>query len=308
MTKKINILVLALCSLFFIQGQAQSSALSIGVRGGGAAWLSPTTADATTEIKNHIGGNGLVEFRYAYIANVSASFEMGLQVGLGAGFGMASFSGTEQRQFVNTDYLGNAIGYSTVAEYTHKEQFMQTEVSLLLALRASGFVANIGPKLMLPLMVSGRTTIPHADIDAYYKQYNVHVVNQLITGKLESPAVNEGQIGLPAYNLLMAVEAGWEWYVSDNRLGLQTYADISVWSPSASSSANPLLSVAPITDRVDPAAVVTTNSAAGVFRSGRLVEFGVRCYYAFSVGRKRYMKRYQPARDSYEHRNRYWWW
>ena len=89
--------------------------------------------------------------------------------------------------YTNIDYLGNKMDYSIDATYSLKDQFAKVDVSLLLAMRFGGVTLNLGPRFMLPFAANRALTINEANIDAYYSAYDVHVVNQLITGKLETP-------------------------------------------------------------------------------------------------------------------------
>lgn len=278
------------------------SALSVGVRGGGQMWL-PKAADESTVVKSTFGGAGMLDVRYAYYDRVAPMFQMGLTVGAAAGYGGAGFQGTNTANFTNTDYLGNKMEYSTTAAFRQSETFLRTDFSLMLAIRAGGFVANIGPRVMLPFMASPTLTINEANIQAYYPKYNVTIENELITGMIETPYHTKISNQKIPMSLLVGAEVGYEFPIGDHALGVQAYADFGLWSgkESVNDSGSRLIEVKPIAES-GPAEVKVNPE--GLVASRRMVDFGVRVYISFNVGGEP-MPDEQPARDTREHHNRY---
>ena len=306
---KQNILVLALCSLFFIQGQAQTSMLSIGVRGGGQTYLPTAAVGATGEVKPGIGGAGALDVRYTYYGSVASQVQLGVAVGAGFGYGTTGIKGTNMDSYTNIDYLGNKMDYSIDATYSLKDQFAKVDVSLLLAMRFGGVTLNVGPRFMLPFAATGTVTISEASIDAYYPLYNVHVTDQLITGKLETPYTEKHPSNISKYNLLIAAEIGYEWRLNQHDLGVQLFAEAAVWSKQTPNplTPNPLIQVQPITDASNPVPFVTVGSAESFVSGRRYIGVGVRAYYAFHIEHIR-LRQFKPRGDSRDHRNRYLWW
>ena len=224
------IVFLGLCA-GCIGAWAQTSMLSIGVRGGGQAFLPTAAVGATGEVKPGIGGTGALDIRYTYYGSVASPVELGVAVGAGFGYGTTGIKGTNMDSYTNIDYLGNKMDYSIDATYSLKDQFAKVDVSLLLAMRFGGVTLNVGPRFMLPFAATGTVTISEASIDAYYPAYNVHVTDQLITGKLETPYQQTTTSSLPQYAALMALEIGYEWALNTNHsLGVQVFAEAAVWS------------------------------------------------------------------------------
>ena len=308
---KQNILVLALCSLFFIQGQAQTSMLSIGVRGGGQTYLPTAAVGATGEVKPGIGGAGALDVRYTFYGNLTDRFGLGVAVGAGIGYGATNMKGKNSDTYSNTDYLGNKMDYTVNSTYLLTDRFAKADVSLLLALSFYHVTLHIGPRFMLPFAASSTATITQASIDAYYPLYDVHVVDQLITGKLETPYSQPVPSSLPAYHVLMALEIGYEWHLTDRHiLGLQAFADIAVWSPKSpmTNHQSPIIRVAPIRNANDPVPSVTVNAPSSI-TNRRYLDFGIRAYYAFSFTNPSSRSRRHPhSRDTRNHHNRYLWW
>lgn len=304
MRVKSNILVFILCSFsaaVFTPALAQSQ-LAVGVRGGGQLWL-PATTDAGTEVKGSMGGGGLLDISYAYYGRVGRAFELGASAGIGIGYGVAGIHGKNSAAFTNVDYLGNTMKYTTSATFKLSESFARMDASLMLAMRAGGFVANIGPRLMVPFATKSNLTIEEATIAAHYPKYNVTVTNELITGKLETPYQAPLTSHRSSLTLLMGLEVGYEFPVGNNAIGIQAFADIGLWSNHQSLITNhKLITVSPITASGTPA-VVTVGDPNALVSSKRFVDFGLRVYYAFSFNKSR--NKNGHATDTKEHHNRY---
>lgn len=309
MKVKKYIVVLCLLSFIFCPGQANTSMLSIGVRGGGQTYLPTAAVGATGEVKPGIGGTGALDVRYTYYGSVASQVQLGVAVGAGVGYGTTGIKGTNMDSYTNIDYLGNKMDYSIDATYSLKDQFAKVDVSLLLAMRFGGVTLNVGPRFMLPFAATGTVTISEASIDAYYPLYNVHVTNQLITGKLETPYQQTTTSSLPQYAALMALEIGYEWRFNRHALGVQLFAEAAVWSKQTPNplTPNPLIQVNPITDASNPVPVVTVGSAEPFVSGRRYIGVGVRAYYAFHIEHIR-IRQFKPRSDSRDHRNRYLWW
>ena len=280
--------------------------LSIGVRGGGQTFLSSSSV-ASTELKGGFGGGGTLDLRYTFYGCLTDRMGIGFTAGAGFGFGTTALNGTHTDHYTNTDYLGNRMDYETSATFKQKEQFGKADISLLLAFCFGNVTLNIGPRMMLPFASSSLLTLTETTIDAYYPQYNVHIVNEPITGYRATPHTLPFAPAIPKYNLLMAAEIGYEWYIQNQHcLGLQIYADIGVWHSPLPVTDNPLpiISVAPITDSDTPAPAVTINDPSYLVSHRRFLDFGLRAYYAFAFGRSA-KDNHSRARDTKNHRNRY---
>ena len=287
--KGIRWIVVLWASLMLSPMMAQTSALVVGLRGGA------TILD--------VGGTGMVDLRYAWYGDLTGGCHLGLAVGAGIGYGQINFKGSESLAYSRTDYLGNTIDYSIDADYKQANRYASAEISLLAAFRMSGFTLNIGPRFMLPFGCSAKQTITRAEIVAYYPLYDVSVPNEEITGKLATPYTQSCASVIPKYNLLLALEAGWEFALSGNHsLGVQAYADIGLWSPKANSStsAEPLIDVAPIETANTPATVTVHNASVDPKRHFAV---GVRVYYTFQISSERSRRIYTG--DTRDHRNRY---
>ena len=299
--------ILVLCLLAFVVSpiKAQSSVLSVGVRGGGQMMLPTAAAGTTAELKPGIGAAGTFDLRYTFYGHVTERIGIGSGLGVGAGYGTTSIKGTNTDAYSNTDYLGNQLDYTVNTSFSQSDRFVKAEASLLLAFRFGGVTLNVGPRLMMPFASSSSLTVKEAHIDAYYPLYNVHVPDELITGYLETPTTQTVTASLPKYNVLMALELGYEWRIQDKHcLGVQLFADVAVWSQQSSGVNNPspLIVVGPITDAANPVPAVSVNADAAACNK-RYIDFGVRAYYAFDFGSRRNRR----ASGGHDHRNRFLW-
>ena len=290
---------------------AQTSMLSIGVRGGGQTYLPTAAVGATGDMHAGIGGTGALDVRYTFYGQLADRFELGFAISAGIGYGTTGIKGTNMDSYTNIDYLGNKMDYTVNATYSLKDQFAKGDAALLLAMRFSGVTLNVGPRFMLPFATSSALTIRSASIDAYYPLYDVHVRDQLITGKLTTPYTLPHTAIIPRYSLLVAAEIGYEWSLSkQSSLGLQLYADVGVWNSAGKNPApiTPLIQVSPITSAENPVPTVTVGDIAPMIKDLRYIDFGLRVYYAFSFESDKGYKSRFNTRDTRLHRNRYYWW
>jgi len=314
MTKYRNILLI--CTLYSVLCtplSAQTSLLGIGLRGGGQMNIPSAAEKSTADVRSGLGGVGGIDLRYTFYSCIGTT-GIGFTVGAGFGYGSAALKGTNTDQYTNMDYLNNRIDYTIDSKFRQTDKFAQTNASLMLALCFGNFTLNIGPRFMLPISPSSNLTIEEAHINAYYPTYDVNVTDQMITGVLTTPYTQSVSSFLPKYNVLMGAEIGYEFSITDKTfLGFQLFADISVWSPQSpiSNLQSPIVSVSPITDSSSPVPAVSVNSLNDRIAGMRYMDFGLRAYIAFSVGKnseEHEHLRFNSRRDTKYHRNRYRWW
>ena len=286
--------------------------LSVGVRGGGQMMLPTVVAGMTGTMSATFGGAGALDLRYTFYGEPTDRIDIGFAVSAGVGYGSAGIQGTRTDTYTNLDYKGNALDYTCTAQYSQTDRFAKADAALLLAMRFSGVTINIGPRFMLPFAASSALTIRSASIEAYYPAYDVNVRDQLITGKLTTPYTAPRTLLMPRYSLLIAAEIGYEWSLGDqSALGLQLYADVSVWDKPSAVSYQPsvLIQVSPITDAANPVPMVTVGDANPLISSCRYLDFGIRIYYGFTISHDTYRDaKTRHARDTRLHHNRYRWW
>ena len=276
--------------------------LALGLRGGGQICSTEATKDHNPHPE--FSGVGMAELRFGAFGTVANNVDLGFNAGVGAGYGGMGVRRTSKNGFITTDYLGNMIVYETTAEYKLKEDFVRLDLSLFFSLKAKGFVMNIGPRFVMPFATSSSLTIEEATILARYADYAVTLNNEKITGVLPTPYRQQMDAVLPKYHLVMALEAGYEWKIEDNAVGLQAFGDFGVWNSGRKVPDAELLEIGPITAGEDPSAKVTVNTDH-LSSFYLLHSFGLRAYYAFCFGQNR--GKHSPSQDTNQHKNRYLW-
>ena len=314
-SEKFIVLICTLYSVLCTPLGAQTSVLSVGVSGGGQMMLPTVVAGTTGTMSAALGGAGTLDLRYTFYGEPTDRIGIGFAISAGIGYGTAGVQGTNTDTYTNRDYTGNAIDYTCTANYAQTDRFAKGDAALLLAMKFGGVTLNLGPRFMLPFAASSALTIRQSAIDAYYPAYDVHVRDQLITGKLTTPYTLPHTPIIPRYSLLVAAEIGYEWSLSEqSSLGLQLYADVAVWNqpypsnPLIPSSSNPLIQVSPITSQENPVPTVSIGDIAPMIKDLRYIDFGLRVYYAFSIESDKGYKSRFNTRDTRLHRNRYYWW
>lgn len=276
---------------------AQTSTFSVGVRGGGLMWL-PEAVSLGKNAASSLGGEGLVEFRYTYYGHVGLTTGLGITAGIDAGYSTSGFYGTHNLLYIPTTSTSGweRFYYNDAVDYKQTEQYMRTDISLMMALHAGGFVLNVGPRFMMPFFGTENTSGKSNNRAAYVE-----------------PNINEtSSAALPLCNLLMGIEAGWEFPLSSGALGLQAYADVGVWhnqkkyipsaSPASVYSPPDVLVVTTYDGSGIPRS--TIQSANGIVKERRLVDFGIRLYYSFYSSSYVRRKRPCPPWDTRLHHNR----
>ena len=303
------ILICTLYSVLCTPLSAHTSMVSIGVRGGGQTYLSSTT-DPSSSVQGTFGAAGTLDLRYTFYGCLTDRFGIGFTLGAGVGYGSTGIQGNHTDTYTNFDYLGNQMDYSISSAFKQTDRFAKGEATLMASFCFGNIILNIGPRFMIPFSTSSLLTITEANIDAYFPAYNVHIVNELISGKLETPYnCNPSPVTRNPYSVLIAAELGYEWYfTAKSCLGIQAYADVSVWNNQSpiTNHQSPLIEVSPITDASNPVPDVTVGSIEPLISSRRYLDFGLRVYFGFSIGSEK-PRDMNPARDSKYHHNRYRW-
>lgn len=265
-----------------VAAMAQSH-ISVGVRGGYGGFL-PTQ----TGVDGHVAPNAMLDVQFAHYWSAGEE-DLGLRTGLDVGFAQARYTQVLNDHFVNIDYLGHPMEY-TVTASSVAEQMMdvQLEVPLLFAMRANGFILNVGPKLLIPMWFSNRLDINGLNISAYYPEFGVTVPNELITGSVSENLLHQqSSEGTFVLSVLAYMDLGYEWRIrrTDNLIGVSFFAEASPWTYSqpAHKGSRPI-EVAPIINPDNPPAQVTVHRLSDVMPSMPVfLNFGLKLYYALEV-------------------------
>ena len=261
---------------------------TIGLRGGIASQLHQPVAGQ--DAKWGIGGDVLLDLQYAhYWTKDGRATDLGLIVGLSAGYAQGSFKGSENSTFTkgNLDYTVRAEGINET------DRQIQLEVPLMFSLiHQSGLFFNVGPRFMIPVYTPYKQTINSATaaISAYDPATGVTLQDNIVTGKYidQQPAEANGlQFKL---NIMLTAEIGYEWILnSGNSLGLGVYADYSVYNTRSklnAAASESLLSITPPSD--NGIASLEMLSATNTYaKSVGYFDLGVKLAYHFNFPKKR---------------------
>lgn len=202
---------------------------TIGVRGGVASQLH----QAVSGVNAHwgIGGDALLDLQYAhYWTSDARKIDLGLIVGLSAGYAQGSFSGAVDSTFTKGD-LRYSVEAQEIKETDHQ---IQLEIPVMFSLiHDCGFFFNVGPRFMLPVYTPFKQTINPATttIAAYNGETGVTLVDNPVTGQYKGEQPKEGNDLQWKINIMLTAELGYEWILkSGNSLGLGVYADYSVYN------------------------------------------------------------------------------
>lgn len=279
-------LIIAL-SLWATLMTAQTSGLQFAVGGGGQLWQAEACNEASELSKGSFGLDASIGVRYAWYKTLGTSSQLGFMAGVGFGYGTNAIEGQTADAFVNTDYYGNDMQYTTQTRFKQTEQFWKTDIALLLAFRHQGFVAQAGPRFITPVGGTRSLSVSQSSIRAYYPAYGVEVEDALVTGRLDTPYSQSEKHPANWYSLAFALEVGWEWQLAgDNRLGVQACFDIGSTLAYKPQPYSPLVEVSQIDNTADPVPGVSVGWADPLVGKRLYIDFGLRLYYVLPLGTK----------------------
>jgi len=302
-----TLLFIVLC-LCFLPVCAHESMITIGLRAGAQTAFPSVRDDATARVRFGLGGTGMLDCRYAFYGTVHDYINIGATIGMGLGFGTSALAGTNTDRYRNIDYRNQPIDYTVHSTFRQTDLFGKNEWSVMFAMIFRDVVINVGTQFMFPFAASAKMKIKEASINAYYPQYGVDVPNERITGKLDCPTKQVVASNRPQTEILVAVEAGYQWHMDPKRrIGVQGYAYIGVWNnyrPYAQTN-QPLIQVEPILNVHDPIPDITVRSINGQLNGLQSLEVGIRAFYSFTF--YSYQKKAFLPYDTRSNHNRYMW-
>lgn len=250
------------------EAKRQFNRFGIGLRGGAASMMQQTIAPANGQWQ--IGFDALLDLQYAHYWQRGSKPACGILTGLSVGYARNGVKANGDRTFDIQDEDLDDIRYTvTGADATEHDGSVLIEVPVLFSMiAAEHFFLNIGPRVSLPVFSHYDQTLAPTHIDAWNRTKNVHVTDQLITGKVTDDLLRQkGATKLARLNILLSCELGYEQPLKNGQaIGIGLYGDYSVFSlypgnptgkeligivpPSSASPA--LVSVAPLTEALVP--------------------------------------------------------
>ena len=295
-----------LIGLMLVMGTMWATAQSLVSFGahGGVDFLMPKSE---IPMRSKLGMAGLFDIGYTFYVPGRA-LDCGLHIGLSGGYAANVTRFEFEQQFTNFDYLGNEMQYATSGAMSASLQRFYVEMPLMLALRSNHFVLQLGAKAQYTLRSKTVSAIEETLIDAYYVPYDVHVVNELITGKVPAEMLKSEQAGgAPLFSVAAAGRIGYEGSVGTNgKLGIMLYVDYSVWNNYTNTGlGEPVLSVHAIANPSYPVPDVTINNALYSFVTRiHPLQAGISFYYGIEFGAQNQQRYSRYSRPRYS-RSRY---
>jgi hypothetical protein len=258
------------------------SLVSFGGRGG-FDFMVPGTKQT---LHSKFGVAGAVDIGYTYYWHIGALNGLGIHTGISAGYATSDCEIEFNQQYTNYDYLNNELQYTTTGKTGISMKRAYAEVPLMVAFRSNkNIIAQLGLKVQYAFKSSITQQTKEATIDAYFPAYDIHITDQLITGRITEEDKN-GRIlegSAPTWNLVLAMRAGYEFRFNKKHIvGIAAYLDFNLWNNlSFPQIDQPHIAVAPITDPVSPVPAVTVNNAfSTVISRINPIQIGVSVYYA----------------------------
>lgn len=256
---------------------------TIGVRAGTASMLQKMVNESA---KSQFGFDVLLDLQYAHYWQNKKEHKIGLLTGVSVGLAQGGLKASKSvDQYTVTDPDGMKADYTVTADNIKEtDRQIQLEVPLMFSLISrQGIFFNIGPRFFLPVYTPYKATLDNPDIDAYFKQTDVHVTNEKITGLLENKQVTgkgttDNKLKL---NITLGTELGYEWQLKNGHsLGLGAYANYGLYSMYKQDAQN-LKSLVTVTPAIP--STVTTNSATESWTQKMgFVDVGIKLAYHFN--------------------------
>ena len=264
---------------------AQPHYISIGLRGGAGTFL--TKGSEALDIHNIWEPAFMLDANYSHLWQVQP-VQLGITTGLGFGYVGGGYKASAIEQYTNIDYLGHPIEYTnTVTDIYERTHGFAMEIPALFALHWQGLVLHAGLRLQIPLWYRCKQSIDNVSISAYYPEYDVTLVDEVITGYV--PKDEYGSLiakrDVADFSLLLSMDIGYEWQLtSADWLGLSAYIDGAPYSHPAGKQTARIIDVAPISDPSNPPAEVTVNTLIGAGATHmNYIACGVKLTYRFDV-------------------------
>lgn len=269
-----------------VQAFSQAHGIEAGARLGGNMWQ---TSDLTSKIGFTYG----IDVAYSCRWTLKEQVQIGPRVGLSLAHSAGGFSKDDiNEQFVNTDYLGNAMAYTIHGSAEQSLSNWQAEVPVMLSMNIYNVIVNVGAKMVYILSGKAEQTLSDNMITATYTAYHVDVTNELITG-LMSPDYKSMTFdhNLPKLHAMISAEIGYRWEVAEqNFIGLAAYFNYGIWSNSSTNEATGhLVYVDPISNPVNPVASVHVGQLQTAYSlKANYMDFGIKLYYQFEYSDYKY--------------------
>lgn len=287
---------------------AQYHVISVGGRIGGDGYLTKNTDE---NLKTKFGVQAMFDFNYSCLGILDSYACLGIKTGFSVGWSQNSLLSLYRNNFTNYDYEGRRMDYTIKTDNVVQtiNQY-QAEVPIFFAFRYEGVTANVGIKGMFPFKATYTQRVNGLGINAYYPEYDVTVINEIITGRAaEEQFTVADKMNVPQINLMASFEFGYEFSFDndDHGLGILAYIDYCFWNnyEGQSGTTQGMITVDPIANSADPVpdvhiGVISQSSVSAM----NYFDIGVKVYYRFQTESYGGGRRYRGVYHRYAHGRR----
>ena len=278
--------ICAVCQSFAVSLQNRGyHRVGVGLRGGYAMNLPNTD----TGYKAGAGYAVNFDLSYIYYFDRMSSKKpyLGIMSGVSVGYTSSGIKGTVNDQYTTTDADGDRIDYTITADAVNATLGqLQVQIPLMFTLLHKGLFFNVGPRFVIPDYSPYSQTLENPHIAAYYDEYGVTRIDNLITGRVPDDQLNvKGKWNAPTFQLYLSTEIGYEFKLGNNQsIGVGVYVDYCVYNTfKRNTEAKSLISIPQIgADPQNPApevkvlpAVETAVNKLGCFDVGIKVVYNI---------------------------------
>jgi len=226
-------------------------------------------------------------FNYTFTYHVYKGISLGVKSGLNAAWLRPTFTGDLTDIFENTDYEGNKLRYTTVANGVKYQQNAVTfDIPLMLAVQTNCFYFNVGAKFIIPVWNRYTQTIGEANIYAYSPTLDKTFTNDPTTGVISEEQMNiSGHENVHPLYISFGIEFGWAFEIKDHHhIGVEIFADALMDGVGGNVTNNhTVVEVSPISQQgVNPDVTVNTLPSCYYYQF-QYPKLGVKLTYCFDM-------------------------
>lgn len=265
----------------------QFNRVGLGLRGGVASMMQKTLPEANG--KWNAGFDVLLDAQYAHYWQNGDKPAMGILTGLSVGYTRNGVTANGNRTFDITDEDGDKVRYTiTGASATENDGSVVIEIPVLFStiIKDNWFV-NAGPRFAIPVFSHYKQNMTETHIDSWNMTKNVHVPDELVTGKVTKDMLEKNAATqLSRVNIMLTAEGGYEYkFASGQILSAGVYANYSVFSLYPNDpTGKELVGIVPPSGEAQAVVTVSPTTQAFVPKNGLgFFDCGVKVIYHFKV-------------------------
>ncbi|MBQ7531405.1 MAG: hypothetical protein IJT12_06825 [Paludibacteraceae bacterium] len=265
----------------------QFNRVGAGLRVGVASMMQNMKDYPAANGKWQAGFDILADAQYAHYWQSQDKPAYGVLTGLSIGYTRNGVTAQGNREFDIIDEDGEQIHYTvTNADAKEKDGSVVIEIPAMFSMIIQDhYFVNAGPRFSIPVYSHYNQDVSQAHIDAYNVTRNVHVTDELITGKVTEEMLKQGGgTQLSRLNIQLSVEGGYELTLPIGHIiGIGAYANYSVFSLYPNDpTGKELISIGEPTSAAPAPVSVTSSTEAYVKKNGLgFFDCGIKVVYHF---------------------------